>query len=161
MIKEYPETHQQGLITIEQNLKTGSLEGDLGIQIAKDGRIWICINGISAIRFKPLNIAYIEDNSQMILNKTTKHRNRYRIIPGSQGNYGNPDYYPTHKFIIVNGIDKGNGYQGYYSITYFLTEMGYVPIEAKNNLKKFLKKRGYSRYLNKITLNGFKSKKED
>ena len=58
-IKDYPETHQQGLITIEQDLRTGALEGDLGIQIAKDGRVWICINGIAVIRFKPLEIAYI------------------------------------------------------------------------------------------------------
>lgn len=97
----------------------------------------------------------------MILNKTTKHRDRYRVIPGSQGNYGDPDYYPTHKYTIANGIDRGNGYQGYSSITYFLTEMEYVPIEAKNNLKKFLKEKGYSRYLNKITLDGFKEIKAE
>jgi hypothetical protein len=54
MIKEYPETHQQGLISIEQNLITGGLMGDFGIQIAEDGRVWICINGIAAIRFKPI-----------------------------------------------------------------------------------------------------------
>ena len=29
------------------------LEGDLGIRIAEDGRVWICINGVSFIRFKP------------------------------------------------------------------------------------------------------------
>lgn len=52
-MKECSETHQQGLISIDQNLITGGLMGDFGIQIAKDGRIWICINGISAIRFKP------------------------------------------------------------------------------------------------------------
>jgi DNA-directed RNA polymerase subunit RPC12/RpoP len=94
----------------------------------------------------------------MILNKTIKHRDRYKVIPGSQGSYGDPDYYPTHKYTIANGIDRGNGYQGYSSITYFLTEMEYAPIEAKTNLKKFLKKKGYDRYLNKITLNGFKDK---
>ena len=26
---------------------------DIGIQIAEDGRIWICINGVSFLRFKP------------------------------------------------------------------------------------------------------------
>lgn len=61
MIEAYPETHQQGLITIEQNLKIGAMEGDFGIQIAKDGRIWICINGVALIRFKPLNIAYTKE----------------------------------------------------------------------------------------------------
>lgn len=50
-MKEYPETHQQGFIFIEQDLKKGVIEGDIGIQIAKDGRIWICINSKAVIRF--------------------------------------------------------------------------------------------------------------
>jgi hypothetical protein len=43
MIKEYPELHQKGIISIENKelLKDGFLEGDLGIQIARDGRIWV------------------------------------------------------------------------------------------------------------------------
>lgn len=53
-IKEYPETHQQGVISIENEFPTGSIKGDIGIQIAGDGRIWVCINGIAFIRFKPL-----------------------------------------------------------------------------------------------------------
>ena len=59
-MKAYPETHQQGLITIEQNINSGGLIGDFGIQVAKDGRIWICINGIATIRFKPLDKEMIE-----------------------------------------------------------------------------------------------------
>jgi hypothetical protein len=58
MIKEYPETHQKGLISIEQPLipRLGNnWIGDFGIQIAADGRIWICIDGVAAIRFKPIN----------------------------------------------------------------------------------------------------------
>ena len=47
------ETHMNGLITIESEVKTHI--GDLGIQIAKDGRIWICIDGVAFIRFKPLS----------------------------------------------------------------------------------------------------------
>lgn len=54
-MKDYPETHQKGLITIEQTIETGYHLGDLGIQIAKDGRIWICIDGIAVIRFKPVD----------------------------------------------------------------------------------------------------------
>jgi len=30
------------------------LESDLGIQISEDERVWVCINGIAFIRFKPL-----------------------------------------------------------------------------------------------------------
>lgn len=52
-IKEYPETHQQGNISIEQDIKQGLIEGDIGIQIAKDGRIWVCIDGIALLRFNP------------------------------------------------------------------------------------------------------------
>ena len=52
-MKEYPETHQTGIISIENLPTTNFIKGDLGIQIAKDGRIWICINGIAFIRFKP------------------------------------------------------------------------------------------------------------
>ena len=61
-MKAYPETHQHGYISIENlpdKMNQGftfnpiSLEGDFGIQIAKDGRVWVCINGIAFIRFKP------------------------------------------------------------------------------------------------------------
>jgi len=54
-IKPYPETHQQGFITIEQKLFVGLIKGDFGIQIASDGRVWVCIDGNAVIRFKPNN----------------------------------------------------------------------------------------------------------
>lgn len=52
-IKEYQETHQFGRISIENVPDDRVIEGDLGVQIAEDGRIWVCINGIAFIRFKP------------------------------------------------------------------------------------------------------------
>ena len=52
-IKPYDETHQQGSLSIEQELPKGMKNCDFGIQIAKDGRIWICIDGIAYLRFKP------------------------------------------------------------------------------------------------------------
>ena len=57
-MKEYPETHKRGLISIEKDLKQGVLVGDLGIQIAKDGRVWICADGYALLRFKPALSAY-------------------------------------------------------------------------------------------------------
>jgi len=30
-------------------------EGDFGIQIAEDGRVWVCLDGVSFIRFTPTN----------------------------------------------------------------------------------------------------------
>lgn len=53
-VQEYPETHQKGYIHIERNADWGGLiKGDLGIQIAKDGRVWICIDGQAFLRFRP------------------------------------------------------------------------------------------------------------
>jgi phage FluMu protein Com len=50
---ELPETHMQGNITLENLPATSALVGDLGIQIAGDGRVWICVNGIALLRFSP------------------------------------------------------------------------------------------------------------
>jgi hypothetical protein len=53
---ELPETHQIGLFTIENHeiaTANAGKEADFGIQIARDGRVWICINGVAWIRFKP------------------------------------------------------------------------------------------------------------
>ena len=65
-IKPYEETHMDGIISLENNPFDNILvpppnpfrtqpyiTGDFGIQIAEDGRIWICINGISFVRFTP------------------------------------------------------------------------------------------------------------
>ena len=56
-MKEYPETHQEGTILLENMPAelhyTMRMKGKLGIQVAKDGRVWVCINGIAFIRFKP------------------------------------------------------------------------------------------------------------
>lgn len=56
-MQEVPETHQQGTISLENmptDLKDKNwMRGDLGIQVAEDGRIWLCVNGISFIRFSP------------------------------------------------------------------------------------------------------------
>lgn len=63
MIRPYTKTHQQGTISFE-NIRSAVGEliggadcsyitGDLGIQIAKDGRVWVCINGVAFIRFSP------------------------------------------------------------------------------------------------------------
>jgi hypothetical protein len=52
------EIKEQGTILIENcdYHKIGGdkrIEGDLGIQIARDGRVWMCINGVAFIRFSP------------------------------------------------------------------------------------------------------------
>lgn len=51
----YPEQHVDGFITLEnQHLFTeNAFQGDLGVQIASDGRVWVCINGVAFIRCTP------------------------------------------------------------------------------------------------------------
>ena len=50
---EYEERHFQGFITIEKSFPVTGFTGDIGVQIAEDGRIWVCIDGAAFIRFKP------------------------------------------------------------------------------------------------------------
>lgn len=52
-MKAYEVTYQEGILSIEQDLKHGFKECDLGIQIAEDGRIWVCVDGQALIRFRP------------------------------------------------------------------------------------------------------------
>lgn len=56
MIKAYKETHQEGYLSLERDLLeeiAGHKLVDVGLQVAADGRIWLCINGIAFIRFTP------------------------------------------------------------------------------------------------------------
>ena len=54
-IKEYKETHQKGMLSIENKdlCKLSGKEVDFGLQVSSDGRVWICIDGSAFIRFKP------------------------------------------------------------------------------------------------------------
>lgn len=57
---EIPETHWTGHISVENQefIKQYDLQdADLGIQIASDGRVWLCVNGTAFIRFKPKRAA--------------------------------------------------------------------------------------------------------
>jgi len=55
-MKEIKEFHQQGRVSIDNVTmieQTDSSNVDVGLQVAKDGRIWLCVNGIALIRFTP------------------------------------------------------------------------------------------------------------
>ena len=52
-MKEYVEQHAKGTIMIENIPSSKIIKGDIGIQIAKDSRVWICIDGIAFLRFSP------------------------------------------------------------------------------------------------------------
>jgi hypothetical protein len=54
------------------------------------------------------------------------------------GNYGEPANHANHKYHIVNGIDRGRGYQGHMSVSHFLT-LDYIPNSAKDKVIALLK----------------------
>ena len=51
-VKPYDEIHMSGSLSIEYPAVT-TVDCDFGIQIAADGRVWVCINSEAFIRFKP------------------------------------------------------------------------------------------------------------
>ena len=52
-MKDYPETHQKGYLSVESTTESGECN-DFGIQIAEDGRVWICVDGMALLRFRPI-----------------------------------------------------------------------------------------------------------
>ena len=75
-----PEVHCKGMVIVE-NLDmikemTSTLDSlrntDLGIQISDDGRVWICVNGVALLRFKPNNNLVVPKNPVEVLKEITK-----------------------------------------------------------------------------------------
>ncbi len=56
-VRPYKETHMDGTMLLEkipeEFEQQRMMHCDFGIQIAEDGRVWICINGVSFLRFSP------------------------------------------------------------------------------------------------------------
>lgn len=53
---ELRETHRSGMVSIHNQEfieQEDLLNADFGLQISSDGRVWVCINGMAFIRFKP------------------------------------------------------------------------------------------------------------
>lgn len=56
---DWPETHNTGSVHLVNQEMINEMVGqfpnsvDFGVQISHDGRVWICINGVAWIRFKP------------------------------------------------------------------------------------------------------------
>lgn len=88
---------------------------------------------------------------KFILNKTRSSWHRYTLIDEGMGGAGDPPHYPTHRYSVVNGVDRGNGYQGYSSIRYFLKE-AYVPARAKRSLSIKLREMGFGQYVDSLEL---------
>ena len=60
--KEMEETHCKGNISIENIPYDKIVNGDLGIQISENGKVWICIDGIAFLRFNPHIKGYTNGN---------------------------------------------------------------------------------------------------
>lgn len=53
--KKMKEAHCQGMLEIYQNGRPFVVfpNANFGIQINSDGKVWICVDGVALIRFKP------------------------------------------------------------------------------------------------------------
>ena len=54
-------TFQRGLLGIENLDQIADLDltdCEVGIQVADDGRLWVCVGGFALIRFKPTDITH-------------------------------------------------------------------------------------------------------
>lgn len=54
-LEYWPETHRQGVLEVTMSALEAARRDDLdfGVQIAPDGRVWVCLNGAAFLRFKP------------------------------------------------------------------------------------------------------------
>lgn len=76
----YDETHQAGYLSVEQDLKRGIKECHVGVQIAEDGRIWICVNGVALLRFKPASEKFMKYMRQQMQEQPEKITNKDKIL---------------------------------------------------------------------------------
>lgn len=52
----YGPIYQHGLVLTHNATEISEMdlsECEFGVQVADDGRVWICVNGVSWLRFKP------------------------------------------------------------------------------------------------------------
>lgn len=80
--------------------------------------------------FKNIKIPVIKSKSSYF---------RYYIIGEPMGGYGEKENHANNFVSIANGIDRGNGYQGYTAISYFINQKS-VSEEAKQIVIDFCKK---------------------
>lgn len=75
------------------------------------------------------------------LTTSRSSRDRYYLIKDNSGMGGGgaPVNHYSRLFVVVNGVDRGNGYQGYSSIDYMLSDKSELPEHAKRKIKRLLK----------------------
>ena len=57
-VMPYERTSSEGFISIESMPEKTAFKGIVGLKVAEDGRIWVCLDGISFIRFSPIREDY-------------------------------------------------------------------------------------------------------
>ncbi len=72
---------------------------------------------------------------KILLNKTKSSRDRYYLISGSMGNVGCPSNHANNRYEVVNGIDRGQCYQGYMAVSYAINSCDYLDKEIKDKIK--------------------------
>lgn len=68
-------------------------------------------------------------------------RDRYYLMQDGRGmgGAGKPESHYSWSWVVVNGVDRGNGYQGYMSVDYVLSaEVTWIPESAKRLIRKTL-----------------------
>jgi hypothetical protein len=80
---------------------------------------------------------------KIALTHSRSSRERYYLISGYMGNLGKSYNHVNNHFKIANGIDKGNGYQGYMAVSYFLKQDS-IPQSVKDMIIKICKEKGYT-----------------
>jgi hypothetical protein len=53
VVSEYGPLYQEGHLSIEFEPDFVGKDCNVGVQVANDGRIWVCIDGQAFLRFKP------------------------------------------------------------------------------------------------------------
>lgn len=74
-----------------------------------------------------------------------KSRDRYYLIKDGRGmgGAGKPEDHYLNQWVVVNGTDRGQGYDGYYSVDYALSdEVTWIPDHAKDLIRKTLNLKG-------------------
>ena len=56
MPREFGPVYQHGHLSIENAAIVAAMDQadcEFGVQVADDGRVWVCVNGTAFLRFKP------------------------------------------------------------------------------------------------------------
>lgn len=71
------------------------------------------------------------------LTSAQRSLDRYYLIKDGKGmgGHGEPPEHYLNQWVVANGVDRGDGFQGYYSVNYALT-LDELPDEAKKLIQE-------------------------